>query len=197
MGRPQKLSQEEILDQAMELFWQNGSDSVSTRQLESALDLKITAIYRRFNNKDQLLARSIDHYVQTVINPRIQTILDQSTDPLAGLRTFFSTMLASGRDSRSYRGCLLTMTAAHEASNVPEIRQAITAGLNTMEAALTRQVQRARTAGQLNPKIDAASCGKALFMSLQGMLLLSRMNVDGLDKAADTMFENLLGANTI
>ncbi len=40
MGRSPKLSDDEILDRAMETFWQNGWSGTSVRALERALGMK-------------------------------------------------------------------------------------------------------------------------------------------------------------
>ena len=45
---------------------------MSTRDLEQALDLRAPAIYRRFGNKDGLIAQCMEHYIKTVIRVRIK-----------------------------------------------------------------------------------------------------------------------------
>lgn len=192
MGRPAKIEHVEILRRATRLFWVRGSDAVSTRALEAALDLRAPAIYRRFPSKDALLARCIDHYVDTVIADRIAKLLEGAEDPLAGLHVFFTSTLAPHPREPRLRGCLLANTAAHASAQVPEVRAALERGWGLTRAAFQRQIARAQRAGQIEPTLHPGALSQALLMSMQGLLTLSRMGVGDLRPGVDVTFR-LLG----
>ncbi len=192
MGRPASLQRDEVLTRAANLFWKQGADNVSTRDLEAAIGLRAPAIYRRFPSKHVLLARAIDHYVDTVIAGRIKRKLDGAADPMQGLYDFFtSTLRPHGREPR-LRGCLLANTATHADGQVPEVIAAIRRGWRVTDAALRRQIKRAQRAGQLSPQLDPAELSQSLQMSLQGLLTLIRAGRTDLQPGIDTTFR-LLG----
>lgn len=58
MARPAKFEDLEVLDRASDLFWRDGCDAVTIRDLEAALDLRAPSIYRRFTTKDGLVPAS-------------------------------------------------------------------------------------------------------------------------------------------
>ena len=174
MGRPAKLELDEVLNRGTDLLWRQGVDAVSTRDLEAALDLRAPAIYRRFGNKDGLVASCLDHYVDTVIEARVRRLLDRAEDPMRGLYTFFtSTIDPHGREPRR-RGCLLANTATSAKGQVPEVRAVIRRGWTIMDAAFRRQIRRAQQAGQLVPDLDPGAVSQSLLISLQGLLTLVR-----------------------
>lgn len=188
MARPVSISDDQLLSRAMDLFWLQGADDVSTRDLEAAIGLRSPAIYRRFPSKDLLLARSIDHYVDKVVARRVAKYLDASEDPLAGLHTFFSTTLRpNGREDR-LRGCLLANTATDAQGQVDEVRAAIRRGWQLMETAFERQVERAQAAGQIRADLDPEVVGLSLLTTLQGLLTLIRAGRDDLQACIDTTF---------
>jgi AcrR family transcriptional regulator len=174
VSRPRKIDDTAVLDRATDLFWKHGSDAVSIRDLEIALDLKAPSIYRRFHSKEQLLVHCIDRYVDQQVGGRIRRFLDDSDDPLGGLRTFFTSVLRPHPGERRPRGCLLTATASHADAVTPDIRSALDRGFATIESALTEQVARAVAAGQLDARIDAVAVARSLAMSFQGLLVLAR-----------------------
>ena len=174
MGRPTKLQLDDVLKRATNLFWLRGCDAVSTRDLEEALELRAPAIYRRFPSKDELLARCVEHYVDTIIAGRIQRILDDAADPLDGLHRFFTSTLEPHGRERRLRGCLLANTAAHAEGQVPEVRDAIHRGWDRLDSAFRHQIKRAQQAGQIGAHLDPEAVSQALLMSLQGLLTLAR-----------------------
>lgn len=193
MGRPNKLELDEFLWRAMHLFWLRGSDAVSTRDLERALDLRAPAIYRRFRSKNELLARCVDHYVDRVVSTRVRRYLDDSDDPLQGLHAFFISALDPHPHEPGLRGCLLANTAAHADAHQPEIRDAIHRGWDVIDAAFQRQIERAQQAEQIDPELDPEAVGQALVMSLEGLLTLARASDTDLRPGIDATFRLLGG----
>ena len=194
MVRPRKFDDDAVLDRATDLFWRRGVDAVSIRDLEVALDLKAPSIYRRFRNKDELLVRCIDRYVEQTVGGRVRRFLDDADDPLTGLRAFFTSVLQPHPGERGLRGCLLTTTAAHTEATTPGIRSALDRGFSTIETAFARQVERAQEAGRLDADLDAGAIAKALVMSFQGLLVLARSGALDLPASVDATFRSLAPA---
>ena len=191
MARPVKFEDTEVLDRATELFWKYGCDSVSIRDLEQGLDLRAPSIYRRFQSKDRLVACCVDRYVKRVVGGRIRRLLDGADDPVEGLRSFFTSVLDPHPGERHPRGCLLTVTAGQATFQTPAVRSAVTAGFDTIEAALRSQLERARTARQLSDHPDIDMLAKGLLVSFEGLLVLARSGSDGLETSIDAIFAGL------
>jgi TetR/AcrR family transcriptional repressor of nem operon len=103
LARPVRIDDRALLDRAMHAFWENGYRATSIRHLEDTLDVRAPAIYHRFESKEALFLRVIDHYIETVIDPRIATCLGATSDPTADLLRFFeSTLSASGHGPREW-----------------------------------------------------------------------------------------------
>lgn len=188
MGRPIKISDEAILDGAIELFWRDGADVVSIRDLERALDVRAPSIYRRFESKDVLLAHCLDRYVDNEVGGRIDHFFDDTRDPFEGLRSFFTSVLRPHSGEHGLRGCLLTTTAGAAAKRTPKTQKAIQRGFDAIEAALLVQVERCMKSGQFDSQLDAQATAKSLLLTFEGLLLLARNGADGLRGNIDATF---------
>lgn len=192
MGRPAKFDDTTVLDRASDLLWRDGADAVTIRDLEIALDLKAPSIYRRFGSRDALIARSVDRYVERVVHGRIRRFLDESDDPLAGLHTFFTSVLEPMPGESRPRGCLLTVTAGQRAYAEATIGARVDAGLEEIRAAFRRTLVRARDLGQLPADLDADATAVALLVTFEGLLVLARNGRSDLGSAIDAALPPLL-----
>lgn len=194
MARPKKFDDEGVvLDRAIDLFWKNGVDAVSVRDLEAALELRAPSIYRRFHSKEELLVCCIDRYVDREVAGRIHYFLNEAADPLDGLRAFFTSALRPHPGEQGLRGCLLTTTSGHDEALTPAIRAALDRGFAVIEQAFGEQLQRAKTAGQLDADVDVTAAATALSMSFQGLLVLARSGANDLPAGIDATFRTLAG----
>lgn len=188
MGRPIKISESQLLDSATNLFWRDGCDATSIRDIEVEVGIRAPSLYRRFESRDVLISRCIDRYVDTVVAARIDRYLEGDLEPIVGLRRFFLSVLKPVNGESTPRGCLLTTTSGQGAISAPEINEAIARGLSQIEKALTGQAARAQLEGDIRSDLAAEAVGAMLMISFQGFLVLSRSGSSGLAKKVEELF---------
>jgi AcrR family transcriptional regulator len=185
MGRPPKMSDIEILDRATALFWKDGCDAVTIRDLESALELSAPAIYRRYSTKNELIERCVERYVDRVVGGRIRRHLESADDPLAGLRSFFASALEPHPGEGTSRGCLLTVTASQTAFQDPAIAAAVRTGMDQIRGGFQVQVERGAATGQFRSDVDAEVQATHLLLVFEGLLVLARSGATDLMDSVD------------
>src|SRR3954470_5822630 len=168
MPAPPKHSEQELLDRAVRQFWVHGYGATTIRDLERALDVTAPSIYHRYAGKDALFLRVIDHYIETVIEPRVATYLGASDDPATDLYRFF-------RTAQSPNGCLLTTTAIELGPTSSTIRKRVERGFDIMRAGLFGDANRACRSGVSVEAPDALA--HALLVDMQGLMVLSRLGL--------------------
>jgi TetR/AcrR family transcriptional repressor of nem operon len=183
---PLKHSDSVVLDRALERFWVHGYWSTTIRDLERSLDLTAPAIYHRFGNKDELFLAVVDRYVEVVIEPRIARYLGSSGDPVVDLYRFF-------RTAQTPRGCMLTTTAVELGPTSSRVRDRIEAGMNVMREGLLVEARRLHERGSVGKPADLA---QALFVDLQGLMVLSRLGIPDaeLRKRTQMVFQARFGS---
>jgi len=190
MGRPAKMTDSDVLDVTYQLIWAHGCDDVSIRDLEAALDLRAPSIYRRFGSRDELLAAAIDRYVERVVQVRITKFLDEANDPIQGIREFFLSVVKVPPGAANAPGCLLTSTSQQSVREVSAIGAAVGRGLELIEVAFRRTLDRAVGQGYtfVAPTPEVA---RTLLQSFQGVLVLARCGFDQLDTSVNRTLDAL------
>lgn len=117
MGRKQLWDQAEVLASAMRLFRRRGYLGSSLRDIEEATGLHPGSLYRVFQSKDGLFCAALDAYNDQVVQGRVRAHLLEPADPVAGIRSFFTSTFETGLDPDP--GCLLTNSAV-ESFAVPQ-----------------------------------------------------------------------------
>lgn len=193
MARPTKLDLEDILERATRLFWAEGCDAVSMRDLQDALEVRAPAIYRRFESREALLVQCIQHYIDRVIVGRIEQKLDAADDPIVGLYAFFSSAIEAHGPDGQFRGCLLANTATTEEGRSPDVHAALLQGWSLVDEAFQRHLALAQRSGQIDPALDVTALSQSLLTSLLGLLTLVRAGVTDLRPSLDTTFQLIGG----
>jgi AcrR family transcriptional regulator len=171
VGRKQLWNQEEVLTSAMRLFRHRGYLGASLRDIEEATGLHPGSLYRAFESKDGLFRAALDAYNDQVVQGRVRAHLLEPTDPVAGIRSFFTSAFETGLDPDP--GCLLTNTAV-ESFTVPEATTGVRQGLETIESGFADALMRARTLGLLSADLDVEMSSARLLALYQGLLVLVR-----------------------
>jgi TetR/AcrR family transcriptional repressor of nem operon len=181
-----KYTDREILDRAVARFWVSGYGATTMRDLEQALDLTAPSIYHRFESKDALFLRVVDHYCATVIEPRIAKYLGASADPVVDLYRFF-------RTAQSPSGCLLTTTAVELGPTSSQIRERIEGGFEQMRTGILHDTTRAHDLGATEEA--PGDLANALLVDMQGLMVLSRLGLssDELRERTRVVFASRFG----
>ncbi|MBT2408122.1 MULTISPECIES: TetR/AcrR family transcriptional regulator [unclassified Streptomyces] len=171
MGRKQLWDQAEVLASAMRLFRHRGYLGASLRDIEEATGLHPGSLYRTFESKEGLFRAALDAYNDQVVQGRVRVHLLESADPVAGIRSFFTSAFETGLDPDP--GCLLTNTAV-ESFTVPQAAAGVRRGLETIESGFADALTRARTLGLLSADLDVEVSAARLLALYQGLLVLVR-----------------------
>ncbi|MER8188170.1 TetR/AcrR family transcriptional regulator [Kitasatospora sp. NPDC094015] len=171
MGRKQLWEQDEVLASAMGLFRHRGYLGASLRDIEEATGVHPGSLYRTFGSKDGLFRAALNAYNERVVRDRVRVHLLEPADPLAGIRSFFTSAIETGTDPDP--GCLLTNTAV-ESFTLPLAADGVHHGLATIESGFADALSRARRRGDTPPDLDVGATATHLLALYQGLLVLVR-----------------------
>lgn len=177
MARPQGFKETEVLDTAMHLFWSQGYVATGMARILQDTGLKPGSFYNTFGSKKTLFVRCIEHYIDTVVDARIDRYLTGS-DPVAAIEGFFTSACESspGLDES---GCLLTKTATEVGTKDAEINRVVLAGLEKIQAALEARIIEAQERGQVSSDLDPQATALHLLSCYQGMSVIGGLTQSG------------------
>ncbi|MEM1106387.1 MAG: TetR/AcrR family transcriptional regulator [Pseudomonadota bacterium] len=185
MGRTKEFDEASVLKKMMLTFWQNGFANTSIKDLENASGLSSGSLYNCYGGKDELFAAVIVHYMNCVVDPRMDACL-RSKDALDGLKTYLRETMEPGNKSR-YLGCLI-MNAHLNARQLPtSARNLINRCQRQIDQTIENAVFRAQKDGQISQKTDSSILARQISLMLSGRVL--RREYSSGDQSAQQEFD--------
>lgn len=181
MARPRSFDTDEVLSEMMLLFWQQGYEATSIRELEQVSGLNSPSLYGAFGDKESLFTAVLQRYLDTVIVPAIESVAGLGAD---GIRLMFSSII--DKDPALPRGCLLSVTSSEAAALGPLPLEVLSQGVALVRSALRNGLVQAIEAGSLDPSVDASATADLLLALYQGIQGLQRSSPDHVDVRAIT-----------
>jgi TetR/AcrR family transcriptional repressor of nem operon len=171
MARPIQFEREDVLEKAMQAFWDHGYNATSMADLVKSTDLRPGSIYAAFDSKEGLFLAVLDHYgARSLI--RIEHELAKADSPLEGIRSFF---LKLGRDSageQAKRSCLLVNTVLELSRHNETVQIRVNRHLEAIEALFRHALEVAQGSGELSPDKDPNALAALLMTSIWGLRVL-------------------------
>jgi AcrR family transcriptional regulator len=174
MGRKQAWDEAEVLAAAMQLFRRRGYFGASLRDIGEATGLHPGNLYRTFKSKDELFRAVLNAYNDRVVQGRVRLHLYGTDDPVAGIRSFFTSAFDTGAGPDP--GCLLTNTAV-ESFGLPHVVPEVRQGLEAIESGFADALTRADDLGLLSVHGRVEALAAQLLALYQGLLVLVRAGV--------------------
>jgi AcrR family transcriptional regulator len=179
MGRPRTFDRDKAIDEALDLFWQNGFEATSLSQLKAGIGGGISApsFYAAFGSKEALFLECTQRYLATYAK-----VADCLWDPVMAPREAVETALrrsAKMQYGRQHpKGCMVGLGAMSAPS---EDHATVTVPL-TRSRAHTRAgfvacVQRAIDAGELHADVEPRALAAVFDAFLLGVSVLARDGV--------------------
>lgn len=173
MPRPREFEEDQVLDAAIECFWQRGLEATSVRNLSEATGLNQPSLYNAFGDKRQLFARSLERYAAKSMRARIAR-LEKAHAPADAIRAFFRELIKRSLTDRDRRGCLIVNSALEVAPHDAALRRAIEGYLVEIESFFLRCLQKARDDGSLTSGHDVRDLARQFLGLLLGLRVAAR-----------------------
>jgi TetR/AcrR family transcriptional repressor of nem operon len=192
MPRPRTFDDERVIDDALEVFWNQGYAGTSVQNLVDATGLNRASLYNAFGDKHGLFVRVLRRYESQWV-ARVIDALNEAASPKAAIRALFEQVAEEAATCKKRRGCLMTNAAtelgAHDDATARRVRENFARIETTFEAA----VRRGQSAGELSGGADARALARFLTSSLQGLRVMAKTGPDraALQDVVDTTLRAL------
>ena len=173
MGRTRSFDTGEVLDKAVDVFWERGYDAVGMQEICRVTGLNSGSLYAAFGDKRGLFIQALQRYMGKVSNQAIER-LNGNSSGLAGIVDYFKSLVAAMVEGKRKWGCLVTNSVVEFAMTDAEIAQAFRLHLARLEAAFAGAIERARHDGELPPGIPSTEAAAFLVCTVQGLNVLAK-----------------------
>lgn len=168
MARPKAFDEEEVLDKALNLFWQKGYIATTPQDLVDGLGISRSSLYDTFGDKHTLFVRVLTKYRKEWIDPIIDGA-DTMTDPEAYVKSLFEFVRRETFDLNETKGCFWVNTAVEMAPDDPEVTAIAKGIMDDTEDAFYKAIKRGQKAGIFTTAHPARTLAKFIINAISGL----------------------------
>ncbi len=176
MAGVKQFDQEQVLDKAMEMFWQKGYEGTSVQDLTTATGLGRGSLYGAFGDKEQFFLKVLDRYADRFQAEIVEQL--NNPDPYQALEGMFEVMIERMSNPKYPRGCLNTNTSVVMSGKSEMIERKIAERLGGLESAIYGVLKKAQTERKLSLEQDIRALARFLVAVSQGMAVLNKTFAD-------------------
>ena len=171
-GRPRKVTADDAVASAVDVFWSNGYEATSIDALTSAMGIGRGSLYNAFNDKHELFLLALDRY-----RSERHELLDRALRSEGPARSAIEVVFRESIDrlwgDPSRRSCLLVNSAAELAANDLEVEARARETLERFGGAFRRALERGKLDRSIAAKIDVEATSRFLATTFLALRLLA------------------------
>ena len=177
VGRAKAYNADDLVDRAMELFWQRGYAGTSTSDLVEHLGVNKFSLYAEFGSKQALYEAALTRYDRDVVTGHFGRLESKSAGLLEVLAVleFFA---QSGRSPGSDKGCFMCNSATERGALDSSTHETVEAFFARIRSACISALTNARARGELNADFAIEEEASWLTTTLIGLFVLMRAQAD-------------------
>ena len=164
---------EQALTSAMHAFWAYGYESTSMQDLVDCMGVGRGSLYATFGDKRTLFMQALQLYNQKYRRDRINNLTREMT-PRESILAVFESIVSVVLEQRRRDGCFLVNTALEMSAHDPEIEQIVKGAFAEMEAFFVKNLNAAKSEGDISNSLDTDKTAKALLAFVMGLRVFSR-----------------------
>ncbi|EGR3032791.1 TetR/AcrR family transcriptional regulator [Vibrio parahaemolyticus] len=189
-GRPREFDKEEALSAAMHVFWKQGYDGASMRDLTGAMNISGPSLYATFGDKEQLFKEAIDYYVnQNACKPLV--VFETEPDIETAVRKFLFEIIQYSTDSVSgAKGCFLSSSVSTTAGELDGIEEMLKRAIYDTDDRLARRFELEKARGVLRKDFPSQARARLMFDLRQGVVFRARAGIEP-QKIAEDIENNI------
>jgi TetR/AcrR family transcriptional repressor of nem operon len=171
MGRPQNFNEEAVVEKAMAMFWNNGFEGTSTRDLIEGTGISNGSFFNSFGDKSMLYLKCLQKYETLYIAPLV-TLLNASMPFRDKIKKVLTQTAKPAPKGEGYEGCFVFNTLIDRGVTDAGVRKLATAINETIGDALVSAVDQAKLRGEVAGTIKTAALAQYLFNAINGLRVM-------------------------
>ncbi|MCU4768319.1 TetR/AcrR family transcriptional regulator [Bacillus toyonensis] len=173
MARTREFDEDQVLDAAMQLFWEKGYEATSLSDLTSRMGIQRPSIYSTFGDKKELFEAALRRYTMSRASD-IRNKLQSHSSVKESFSIFIADVVNEEYAGDLSKGCFCINTMVELAPH--DERFEILTREHQMYLAVIFQetIERGIQSGELEVNTDAKSLAQALIVALIGLTVMMK-----------------------
>jgi len=149
MARPIGYNPEEVLKNAMQVFWEKGYDMTSIQDIVAVTGLKPGSLYNVYGSKEGLFEAVLDLYASEALRVAKEVLLE-GADGLKNIEKFLHDVVLSSISNEKTNGCLMVKTLLIVSHKDSKIQTYITKVFQEVERYIVAVLQSSKDKGEVS-----------------------------------------------
>lgn len=189
MGNSAKFNRDDVVEKAMNLYWEKGFHATSMRNLQDVVDMRPGSIYATFGSKEGLYKEALALYTDRGIS-RLLECRSNASSPISALRQFVKQSVIDTRSIAPSGMCMLLKTVSELTNENEELLAAAKQSLKKMESGFEQLLLEAQAMGEIDSNKEAAQLARHVQIQISGLRAYARVADSDLplEKMIDDIF---------
>jgi len=171
-GRPKCFNRDEALNQALQIFYENGYEATSVAQLGEAMNMKPPSLYNAFGDKEKLFIEVLDHYHKPY-QESVRQIFAEAKDTREAIRLLMEKS-KNLHASTNPTGCLVVNSTVNVGSEDSPIADKIKSLHDTTENLIYQRLKEGQQSGEISLEVKITKLARYVSGILLGAAALAR-----------------------
>ncbi|MCZ2720248.1 TetR/AcrR family transcriptional regulator [Marinomonas sp. 15G1-11] len=177
-GRPREFDKNEALSAAMHVFWKQGYDGASMRDLTAAMNISGPSLYGVFGDKRQLFMEAIDFYANRKACKPLEVFETEPNIETAVQKFFFEVIEYSTESVSGAKGCFLSSCVATAAGELEGVEELLKRAILDTDERLARRFELEKARGVLPDNFPSKIRARLMFDLRQGLVFRARAGIE-------------------
>lgn len=177
MARTKAFDETQAIDHAMDLFWAQGYEATSIRELATGSGIGISSLYNAFGDKRDLYGAALDRY-REMERAQFAAILAASENVRPTLRVLFADLIDTVLGEEGSRGSFTLNAAVELGGRDPLVTAQLRAHFDDLAEMLAGPLAEAQTRGEISGTRSPADLANYLLIGLYCLAALAKIYPD-------------------
>ncbi|MDQ0195699.1 TetR/AcrR family transcriptional regulator [Paenibacillus wynnii] len=150
MARYKEFEVNEVLDKAIQLFWEQGYEKTSMQELVENMGIHRRSIYDTFGDKHALFMKALKRY-EAIQNNKMRILVEKQEPVKELIRQFLETTLEKKEDPQ---GCFIVNSGVELGLCDPEVSSFVEDSYSKMEKLLYNFIFYGQQTGEVKAHLD-------------------------------------------
>lgn len=177
MARTKAFDETEVIDRALAMFWQQGYEATSVRDLLSHAGISSSSLYATFGDKHELFCAALDRY-RALEREQFAAILADSQAIRPTLNGLYATLIDTLLLDDGSRGSFTLNAAIELGGRDLPVLDRLRQHFDDVCGMLASQLAEAQARGEINTATPAADLARYLLFGLYSLATMARIYPD-------------------
>lgn len=173
MARTREFDEGQVLEAAMQLFWEKGYEATSLSDLTSRMGIQRPSIYSTFGDKRELFEAALRRYTTSRASD-IRSRLQKYSSVKEAFSIFFADIITEEYEEDLSKGCFCINTMVELAPHDEKFEVLTREHQMYLAVIFQETIERGIQTGELDVNTDAKSLAQALIVALIGITVMMK-----------------------